>query len=145
MCCRIQIFSFMYSLWRNASGNFWNSLHLKKIGTYPPRNIDHDFLLMDSDFTSLTAWRKFHCVVYLLKLLRNIVDSQFLISRIPLAVPQWLSRHHSYFYIPVIMYRQFTRHQYIICVTSSIVTSLMFSVTFSPIHYHPYLEPSTNL
>ena len=82
---------------------FLKFLSFKKTGTYPARGTDYVSLLAEFDFTSLASRRRFHCVIYLLKLLRNIVDSQFLLSRIPLVVPQRISRTStvSQFYLPV--------------------------------------------
>ena len=67
------------------------------------RGIDKFSLLAEFNFTSLASRRRFHNVIYLLKLLCNIVDSQFLLSRVSLAVSQRISQANtvSYFYLPV--------------------------------------------
>ena len=66
---------------------FAKFLYFKKHGIYPIQNYDHNLLLSEFGLHSLFDRKRFHSVIFFIKLLRNIVNLSCLLHSIPLAVP----------------------------------------------------------
>ena len=62
-------------------------LHLKSTGNYPVWGTDQRFLLSEFNLNALADRHRLHRTIYLLKILHNVINSPFLLSRVPLAVP----------------------------------------------------------
>lgn len=66
---------------------------------YPDRGIDQNLLLVRHNMQALSCRRELSIVRFLWMLLHNKVDAPFLLSRIPIHVPQFTSRHTRTFYL----------------------------------------------
>ena len=77
---------------------FLKFLSFKMDGQYPQRGTCQDELLRRHNFPSLEHRREFHSAIFLQKLIKNKIDSPFLLSKINFYVPRTASRYSSAFY-----------------------------------------------
>lgn len=78
---------------------FLKLLSFKIDGSYPPIGIPHQELLERHSITSLTRRRDCSSVIFIFKLLNNIIDCPYFLERLQFHVPRLLSRAHYYFYL----------------------------------------------
>lgn len=60
----------------------------------------HDTLLNEFDLISLRGRRLISASLFLYKLLNNLIDCPYLLSKIPFYTPRIAARNHNYFYLP---------------------------------------------
>ena len=78
---------------------FAKFLEFKSTRTYPPRGLDHIVFCDKFAMPSLENRRSIHEIIYILKIVHNIVDSPVLLAQIPLSIPRFNARNPSTFYL----------------------------------------------
>lgn len=92
------IFNNYISNLENVQRKFLKFLSFRIDGVYPLRGTDHAQLLTRHNFTPLRTRRILISITFLFKLLHNLIDSPFLLSKVNFLVPRPSSRRQLAFY-----------------------------------------------
>ena len=74
-------------------------LEFKATGRYPDRGTNTLYLCSKFNLDLLANRKKFHQIAYMLEILRNIVDSPYLLENSPLCIPRLASRQPVTLYV----------------------------------------------
>ena len=73
-------------------------LHLKAVGTYPPRGYPNNLLLEEFNLWSLETRRKYLDTLFVVNLTNGRIDNACLLGKINFRIPRIISRNNNIFY-----------------------------------------------